>query len=134
MTLWNLVSTQRIREVKSKGVSTQLKRGGALLAWPLLFYYTFCYLYSQITLKSMINWVEHHNRSIIKNKGWSPFDLTTIILLYFLLPLWSNYIEIPFGLTTIILLYFLLPVLSNYIEIHYECESVKVVKSKGISM
>ena len=79
MTLWNLVSTQRIREVKSKGVSTQLKRGGALLAWPPLFYYTFCYLYSQITLKSMINWVEHHNRSIIKNKGWSPFDLTTII-------------------------------------------------------
>ena len=55
--------------------------------------------------------MEHHNKSIIKNKGWSPFDLTTIILLYFLLPVWSNYIEIP-----------------------YECESVKVVKSKGISM
>ena len=74
----------------------------------------------------MINWVEHHNKSRIKNKGWSPFDLTTIILFYFLLPLWSNYIEIPFGLTTIILLYFLLPVLSNYIEIPYELIPIEV--------
>ena len=62
---------------------------------------TFCYLYSQITLKSLMSWVEPHNKSIIKNKTWSPYDLIPIILLCFLLPVLSNYIEIPYELIPI---------------------------------